>query len=83
MELLESHVLFIHSFNLDISIAPLQVRCYSEAFQTTALTLCQSSLAEAQQATTSEGLAHGPHLEAIDSGIGTRDIPDARHRTYH
>jgi len=32
---------FIHSFTLDISIAPLQVHYYSEALPTTAATLCQ------------------------------------------
>ena len=32
----------IHSFILDISIAPLQVHCYSEALSTTARTLSRS-----------------------------------------
>ena len=34
--------LFIHSFVPDISIAPLQVNYYSEAFPTTTSILCRS-----------------------------------------
>ena len=38
----KDEVLQIHSFILDISIAPLQVHYYSEPLPTTALRLCRS-----------------------------------------
>ena len=53
-----------HSFIPDISIAPLQVHYYSEMLPTTALILCQSQYAQAQQATVSEGLAQGHYVVA-------------------
>jgi len=46
-------MMLIHSFIPDISIAPLQVHYYSEVLSTTALILCQSSHAEAPEATMS------------------------------
>jgi len=52
------HSSFIHSFILDISIAPLQVHYYSEAILTTAL------ISKALQATTIDGLAEGPYMLA-------------------
>ena len=54
----------IYSFTPDISIAPPQVYYYSEALPTTALIMCHSQHAEAQQATVSEGLAQGPYVSA-------------------
>src|SRR6218665_1974849 len=56
--------IIIHSFILDISIAPLQVHYYSEALPTAALILCQSKHAKALQTTVSEGLAQGPYVAA-------------------
>src|SRR6218665_4089065 len=52
------------SFIPDISIAPFQSHYYSEALQTTAPKLRRSQHAEAQQATTSEGLGQGPYMAA-------------------
>ena len=43
---------------------PLQVHYYSEAVPTTALILCWTKHAEAQQATASEGLVQGPYVAA-------------------
>ena len=54
---------FIHS--VYISVEPLQVHYYTEALSITARILCQSEHAEALQATTCEGLAHGPYVAAI------------------
>jgi len=49
---------------LYISIAPLQVHCYSEALLTKASILCWSQHTEVLQATVSEGLAQGPYVAA-------------------
>ena len=70
---------FIHSFIQAISIAPLQVHCYSEALPT------QDTLlefhAEAPQATASEGLAQGPYV-AVGAGSFGREasnLPISHH----
>src|SRR6218665_1833345 len=55
-----------NSFVPDISIAPLQVHCYSEALPTTALTLRWIKHAEALQASASEGLAQGPYVAGFE-----------------
>jgi len=43
---LKLYLLLVHSFILDISIAPLQVHYYSEALPTTALILCRVSMSK-------------------------------------
>jgi len=50
------------TFIPDISIAPLQVHYYSEAFATTALILCRSQCTEALQATAREGHAQDSYV---------------------
>ena len=54
--------ILIHSFNLAISIAPLQVLYYSDALQTTAHILYRSFTPKRTlQATISKGLSQGPY----------------------
>ena len=50
-----------HSFILAISIAPLQVLYYSEAFPTTARIYCIGVSRRSAQATVGKGLAQGPY----------------------
>src|SRR6218665_918866 len=66
----------LDSFILDISIAPLQVHCYSEALPTTNSTDTVSEFhAEAPQATASEGLAQGPYVARFEPAVlRTTDI---------
>src|SRR6218665_1143272 len=54
----------VHSFIQDISIAPLQVHYYSEAFPTTTTDNVSEFHAEAPRATVSEGHAQGPYVVA-------------------
>src|SRR6218665_130256 len=56
--------LFIHSFILAISIAPLQVHYYSEALPATAWILYRRVSHRGAQATASKGLAQGPYVAA-------------------
>src|SRR6218665_1861527 len=58
------YVIFILSFILAISIAPLQVLYYSEALPTTAWTLYRSFTPRGAQATAGKGLAQRPYVAA-------------------
>jgi len=49
---------------LSISIALLTARAFQKRSRTQQLTLCMSLHAEAQKATVSERLAHGPYVAA-------------------